>query len=33
MESGKTLNTEKVEDGPKFLDWVRMFKLDTGIKS
>jgi len=27
------LNIEKVENSPKFLDWVRMFKLEIGIKS
>ena len=33
MEPGKTLIIEKVEDGLKFLDWVRTFKLDVRIKS
>ena len=33
IEPSKTLNIEKVEDGLRFLDWVRTFKLDIGIKS
>jgi len=33
MEPGKTMNIERVEDSLKFLDWVRTFKLDIGIKS
>ena len=32
MKPGKTLNIEKIEDGSRFLDWVRMFKLDIRFK-